>query len=78
MSINLNGQPRDIEPETNLLDLIAGVTGRALTEEGRPVDGQRLGVAVAVNAEVVPRGAWASTTLRDGDEVELVTAVQGG
>lgn len=78
MTITLNGQASHIEPETVLLDLIAGVTGRALTAEGRPADGQRLGVAVAVNAEVVPRGAWASTTLRDGDEVELVTAVQGG
>jgi len=27
---------------------------------------------------VVPRGSWAGTPLRDGDQVEVVTAVQGG
>jgi thiamine biosynthesis protein ThiS len=26
----------------------------------------------------VPRGSWAVTRLRDGDQVEVVTAVQGG
>jgi len=26
----------------------------------------------------VPRGSWATTLLRDGDQVEVVTAVQGG
>jgi sulfur carrier protein len=36
------------------------------------------GVAAAVNGDVVPRRAWAATPLRDGDQVEVVTAVQGG
>ena len=36
------------------------------------------GVAVAVNAEVVPRSAWPSHELADGDRVELLTAAQGG
>jgi sulfur carrier protein len=36
------------------------------------------GVAVAVDAEVVPRGAWASTPLAEGAEVEVLTAIQGG
>ena len=36
------------------------------------------GAAAAVNGEVVPRGSWAATPLRDGDQVEIVTAVQGG
>ncbi|MEV4178849.1 sulfur carrier protein ThiS [Nonomuraea sp. NPDC049709] len=36
------------------------------------------GVAVAVNDEVVTRGAWDSTALRDRDRVEVLTAVQGG
>jgi sulfur carrier protein len=38
----------------------------------------RKGVAVAVNADVVPRSAWASTRLADGDTVEVLHAVQGG
>jgi sulfur carrier protein len=36
------------------------------------------GVAVAVNDEVVTRGAWATCALADGDRVEVVGAVQGG
>jgi sulfur carrier protein len=36
------------------------------------------GVAVAVDAEVVPRGAWADTELHDGARVEVLHAIQGG
>ncbi len=36
------------------------------------------GVAVAVDAEVVPRGEWPRHQLADGAQVEVVTAVQGG
>jgi thiazole synthase len=36
------------------------------------------GVAVAVDGEVVPRGEWPERALRDGEEVEVLHAVQGG
>jgi sulfur carrier protein len=36
------------------------------------------GVAVAVEGEVVPRREWVTTPLRDGDRVEVVSAIQGG
>jgi sulfur carrier protein len=36
------------------------------------------GVAVALDGEVVPRGEWASTEVRDGQQVEVLRAVQGG
>ena len=36
------------------------------------------GVAVAVNNSVVPRSAWRTTLLSDGDVVEIVRAVGGG
>jgi sulfur carrier protein len=35
-------------------------------------------VAAALNGDVIRRAAWASTRLAAGDEVEVVTAVQGG
>lgn len=35
------------------------------------------GIAVAVDATVLPRSQW-ETTLTDGAELEVVTAVQGG
>jgi sulfur carrier protein len=36
------------------------------------------GVAVAVQGEVVPRGEWVTTSLREGDRVEVLSAIQGG
>jgi sulfur carrier protein len=36
------------------------------------------GVAAAVNGELVRRVSWPSTRLADGDEIEVLTAVQGG
>ena len=36
------------------------------------------GVAVAVGEEVIPRRLWPTWSLKPGDEVEIVAAVQGG
>jgi sulfur carrier protein len=36
------------------------------------------GVAVAVDAEVVPRGEWGATQLHEGARVEILHAIQGG
>jgi sulfur carrier protein len=43
---------------------------------GAPEDGR--GVAVALDGEVVPRGEWATTELREGQALEVLRAVQGG
>jgi sulfur carrier protein len=40
--------------------------------------GAKGGVAVAVNAEIVPRGSWANRRVRAGDRVEIVRIVRGG
>ncbi len=67
MRIVLNGEPRELEP---------GMTvGAAVDLSGAP---SRTGVAVAVDGEVVPRGRWDSLTLEDGQQVEVLQAVQGG
>ena len=42
------------------------------------VDPQRRGVAVAVDAEVVPRARWDVTRVAAGARVEVLTAMQGG
>ena len=36
------------------------------------------GVAVAVDAEVVPRTQWETHELQDGARVEILRAIQGG
>ena len=34
--------------------------------------------AIALNYDVLPRGLWAQTTLKSGDEIEIITPRQGG
>jgi sulfur carrier protein len=48
----------------------------AVIATGAPPDGR--GVAAALDGKVVPRGEWSITLVRDGQEVEVVHAVQGG
>lgn len=58
-------------------ELVTGATVRTAIDLLRlPAEGR--GVAVAVDAEVVPRGRWESTTLQDGARVEILRAIQGG
>jgi sulfur carrier protein len=68
MRVMLNGS------ETELAD---GATVEAALESlDLPAAGR--GVAVAVDAEVVPRGEWAGTELHEGARVEVLRAIQGG
>ncbi len=53
-----------------------GSTVRSLLERLGIAD--REGTAVAVNMEVVPRSAHATTPLQTGDRIEIVQAVGGG
>ena len=78
MNITLNGIEQAVGAGASVTTLVSLVTGRQLAADGQAADGQRLGVAVARNSEVVPRSQWHSTALAEGDEIELVTAVQGG
>lgn len=78
MNIKLNGTVHAVDDGASVTTLISQVTGRNLSPNGQAADGQKLGVAVARNSEVVPRSQWYVTALAEGDDVELVTAVQGG
>ena len=66
MRVVVNGQPRAIDD---------GATVASVVESAHEAT---RGIAVAVDGEVVPRGAWETTTLSDGARVEIVVAVQGG
>ena len=66
VQVKLNGEPRDLPDGSTVTQAVAELAATPA------------GVAAAVNGEVVPRGSWAATPLRDGDQVEVVTAVQGG
>lgn len=77
-AISMNGSVRALAPGETITDLVSELTGRSIAADGTSTDGRRLGVAVARNAAVVPRSQWASTTLTPGDDIEIITAVQGG
>ena len=68
MTIEVNGERVELnEPAT-----VAALVERA------GAGGERRGVAVAVDGEVVPRSAWGRTELSDGQRVEVLGAIQGG
>jgi sulfur carrier protein len=66
MTVVLNGEQRELPDRATLADAVAQLTVAVR------------GVAVAVNGSVVPRGLWPSTVLTEADDVEVLTAVQGG
>jgi sulfur carrier protein len=66
MNVIINGTTRQVAEGISLRDAVGLVTAAAA------------GVAAAVNDEVVRRAAWDSTVLADGDQIEILTAVQGG
>ena len=78
MNIILNGAGHTVADGASITTLVSEVTGRVLAADGHATDGRKLGVAVARNAHVVPRSQWFATALAEGDDVALVTAVQGG
>ena len=77
-TVRVNGEEQAVAADAFLLDLVRTMTGHELRADGSRADGGRLGVAAAVGGTVVPRGRWGAQALAAGDEVEIVTAVQGG
>ena len=78
VSLTVNDRPRSLPAGATCRDLVALETGKEIGDDGRAPTGQGLGVALARDGVVVPRGAWAYTEVADGDTFELVTAAQGG
>jgi len=66
VNVTINGDRHEFADGATLADLVAAHL---------PSD---RGVAAAVDGEVAPRTTWATVVLRDGQAVELLTAVQGG
>jgi sulfur carrier protein len=62
--ITINGEPREL---TGTVDELLDALGVEV----------RRGLAVAVDAAVVPKSEWSTTQVAAGSRVEIVTAVQG-
>jgi sulfur carrier protein len=67
-SITLNGERTSVDDGTTVEQLLGTLD----------VPPQARGVAVAVDAEVVPKSQWPATVVAEGAQVEVVTAIQGG
>jgi sulfur carrier protein len=65
----------DVTVNDESRSLTAGATVETLVEA---LGCGRRGVAVAVNAEIVPRSGWGQRALCAGDRIEVLGAVQGG
>ena len=67
IELTLNGESRAVRSE----DVRSLLIELGLDAEGR-------GLAVAVDGHVVPRARWSETRIAAGQDVEIVTAAQGG
>jgi sulfur carrier protein len=66
MNVIVNGEPTELAPGATVDSVLAAL------------DVPDRGVAVAVDAEVVPRGEWPAHELSEGARVEVLRAIQGG
>jgi sulfur carrier protein len=67
MTVEVNGRPVELSDGAAVSDAVSQAGGTPAR-----------GIAVAVDGEVVPRSAWESTRLREGQTIEVVGAIQGG
>ena len=65
MQLKLNGELEEVEATT-------------VAELLKEVNAPSTGIAIALNGSVVRRAQHWSTPLQEGDEIEIIRAVQGG
>ena len=65
-TITLNGDPYAIDGDLRLVTLLE----RLNTRQGR--------IAVEINREIVPKASYPATTIKPGDNVEIINFVGGG
>jgi len=68
MTLRINVKEREVREGMVLTELLRSL--------GKDFEGQA--VAVAVNLDIVPRDQQAARLLKEGDRVDVVTAVGGG
>jgi sulfur carrier protein len=68
MIVEVNGRRTELPDAATLADAVAAVGAGE----------EHLGLAAAVDGDVVPRGEWSDRKLAEGEEIEVVRAVQGG
>lgn len=67
IEVIINGEAK-VTTMQNLADILATIG----------IDTGVQGVAVAVNGEIVYKKNWANHSINNNDEIEIITAMQGG
>jgi sulfur carrier protein len=68
MKIKINGEESFLDSKLNITEFI-----------NKRLNGKEPGgIAVAVNSSIIPKSKWDKTVIKENDEIEIVTAVQGG
>ncbi|MEJ5339052.1 MAG: sulfur carrier protein ThiS [Aquificaceae bacterium] len=68
MKLLVNGKELEVKENITLLALL----------ESSGIQVRPVGLAVAVNEEIVPKSKYGECILKDGDRVEIVNIVGGG
>lgn len=66
MKITLNEQPHTCPDNSRVVDIIQAEYG------------ERAGIAVALNGDVVSRSQWSETRISENDRLDIFHAVAGG
>ncbi|WP_316819018.1 sulfur carrier protein ThiS [Pedobacter nyackensis] len=67
MEITINQQQHQFEDLCSVTQMLAIV-----------LSGEAKGIAVAVNQTIITKSTWQTHLLKDGDQVMLIKATQGG
>ena len=69
LTIRINGKQTNVTASVSLEKLLQGQGIETASAEG---------IAVAINETIVRKPDWATRAIKPGDEIEIVTARQGG
>ncbi|NIH72190.1 MULTISPECIES: sulfur carrier protein ThiS [Auritidibacter] len=72
----VNEEQRTSTTPLSIADIVHHETSSSGATAAATADAQ--GIAVALNRTVVPRSQWESQQVSDGDDIDLLVAVQGG
>ena len=64
----VNGEEKDLEKEITVMELL----------DLMDVKFREIGLAVAINEEVVPKSEYGTRKIKEGDKIEIVQLVGGG
>lgn len=67
MHITLNGEKKTLDAQITVAEFV----------KTQGYD-EKAPIAIAINTTIVPRSTWESHAIKDGDEVEIVSPMQGG